>query len=189
MKNNTFTPFFIVLLIVLFVVIMYYCYSYANKKNIKAIAVFTEDVKGSVKFTEDGNKIRIDVSITGLKPNSLHGFHVHESGDLTSQCESMCAHFNPFGKTHGCPGMSNRHVGDLGNLQPDTNGIAHYRMVDNLIKLRGSKANIIGRGLIIHADEDDCGKGGDEASLKNGNAGKRIACAIIGYSKNNFNHL
>jgi Cu-Zn family superoxide dismutase len=82
--------------------------------------------------------------------------------------------------------MTNRHVGDLGNLQPDTNGVAHYRMADNLIKLRGSKANIIGRGLIIHADEDDCGKGGNEASLANGNAGKRIACAIIGYSKNNF---
>jgi Cu-Zn family superoxide dismutase len=98
----------------------------------------------------------------------------------------MCAHFNPFGKTHGCPGMKNRHVGDLGNLQTDANGIAHYRMVDDFIKLRGSKTNIIGRGLIIHADEDDCGQGTNEASLANGNAGKRIACAIIGYSKNNF---
>ena len=164
----------------------------ANKIPIQAIAVFDgKKIKGSVVFTEDLNNdvVIIDISIEGLKRTGLHGFHVHESGDLTSQCESMCAHFNPFGKTHGCPGMSNRHVGDLGNLQPDTNGIAHYRMVDNLIKLRGSKSNIIGRGLIIHADEDDCGKGGDEASLKNGNAGKRIACAIIGYSKNNFNHL
>ena len=85
--------------------------------------------------------------------------------------------------------MKNRHVGDLGNLQTDANGVARYRMVDDVIKLRGSKANIIGRGLIIHADEDDCGQGTNEASLQNGNAGKRIACAIIGYSKNNFNHL
>jgi Cu/Zn superoxide dismutase len=52
--------------------------------------------------------------------------------------------------------------------------------------MRGNKANILGRGLIIHEDEDDCGLGNNEASLKNGNAGKRIACAIIGYSKNNF---
>jgi Cu-Zn family superoxide dismutase len=52
-----------------------------------------------------------------------------------------------------------------------------------MIKLRGTKANIIGRGLIIHADTDDCGQGGDEASLANGNSGKRIACAIIGYAK------
>ena len=38
--------------------------------------------------------------------------------------------------------------------------------------------------VIIH--EDDCGKGGNAESLKTGNAGKRIACAVIGYSKDNF---
>ena len=98
----------------------------------------------------------------------------------------MCAHLNPYNKTHGCPGQTERHVGDLGNLYTDNNGKANYSFEDNIIKLRGSKANILGRGLIIHADPDDCGKGGNEASLKNGNAGKRIACAIIGYSKENF---
>ena len=35
---------------------------------------------------------------------------------------------------------------------------------------------------MIHADEDDCGKGGHPDSLKTGNSGKRIACAVIGYS-------
>ena len=44
----------------------------------------------------------------------------------------------------------------------------------------------MGRGLIIHADKDDCGQGGNLESLKTGNAGKRIACAVIGYSKENF---
>jgi Cu-Zn family superoxide dismutase len=161
-----------------------------NKDSpIKAIAVFDgKKIKGTVIFTEDlkNNCVNIDINIIGLKKNALHGFHVHESGDLTSQCESMCAHFNPYGKNHGCPGAKERHVGDLGNLQTDAHGSAKYRMVDDFIKLRGSKANIIGRGLIIHADPDDCGLGGDEASLKNGNAGKRIACAIIGYSQDNF---
>jgi len=159
------------------------------KTPIQAIAVFDgKKIKGTVLFTEDLKKdvVLIDIQLSGLKKSGLHGFHVHESGDLTSQCESLCAHFNPYGKTHGCPGMKNRHVGDLGNLETDANGNAHYIIVDDYIKLRGSKANILGRGLIIHADEDDCGQGGDEASLKNGNAGKRIACAIIGYSKNNF---
>jgi len=161
-----------------------------NKDSpIKAIAVFDgKKIKGTVIFTEDlkNNCVNIDINIIGLKKNALHGFHVHESGDLTSHCESMCAHFNPYGKNHGCPGAKERHVGDLGNLQTDAHGSAKYRMVDDFIKLRGSKANIIGRGLIIHADPDDCGLGGDEASLKNGNAGKRIACAIIGYSQDNF---
>jgi Cu-Zn family superoxide dismutase len=161
-----------------------------NKDSpVKAIAVFDgKKIKGTVIFTEDlkNNCVNVDINIVGLKKNALHGFHVHESGDLTSHCESMCAHFNPYGKNHGCPGVKERHVGDLGNLQTNASGSATYRIVDDFIKLRGSKANIIGRGLIIHADPDDCGLGGDEASLKNGNAGKRIACAIIGYSQDNF---
>lgn len=160
-----------------------------NKNPIQAVAVFTgKTVKGTVLFTEDllHRVVKIDVDIKGLKKNTYHGFHVHESGDLTSQCESMCAHFNPYGKLHGCPGIKERHVGDLGNLETDSTGSARYSFVDDMIQLRGTKCNILGRGLIIHADPDDCGKGDNDASLKNGNAGKRIACAIIGYSKSNF---
>ena len=160
-----------------------------SKNPVIAIAVFDNDkVKGTVTFTENfkNNNIKIDVNIKGLKSNSLHGFHVHEAGDLTDKCTSMCAHFNPYGKNHGCPGQKERHVGDLGNLETDNKGIANYTFFDNGIKLTGSKCNIIGRGLIIHEDEDDCGKGGNAESLKTGNAGKRIACAVIGYSKENF---
>ena len=155
--------------------------------GVSAIAVFFGDINGYVKFTEDFEEgmIKIELNIKGLNPNSLHGFHVHEAGDLTDKCTSMCAHFNPYGKTHGCPGMKERHVGDLGNIETNLKGEAKYVFYDNVIKLRG-KCNIIGRGLIIHAGEDDCGKGENAESLKTGNAGKRIACAVIGYSKDNF---
>ena len=157
-------------------------------KGIIAIAVFTENVKGYVKFREEiaNNRIKIELNLIGLPPNSKHGFHVHEAGDLTDKCMSMCAHFNPYEKTHGCPGMKNRHVGDLGNIQSNSKGEVKYVMYDDVIKLRGTKANIIGRGLIIHEDEDDCGNGGNTESLKTGNAGKRIACGVIGYAKENF---
>jgi len=160
-----------------------------NKNPVQAIAVFNDKkIKGIVTFTEDlaRDEVIIDVHIMGLRKNAKHGFHVHESGDLSEQCESMCAHFNPYGKKHGCPGNKERHVGDLGNLHTNSRGVANYRTRDNVIKLRGSKANIIGRGLIIHADEDDCGLGGFDDSLTTGHAGKRIACAVIGYSKSNF---
>jgi Cu-Zn family superoxide dismutase len=185
MKSNLFIFYliFVSLFIILFV---YYSMS---KKPIYAIAVFNDDkIKGVVRFSEDlkNDRIKIDINIRGLKPNSLHGFHVHEAGDLTDKCTSMCAHFNPYGKTHGCPGMTHRHVGDLGNLETNSQGVARYIMYDDVIQLRGSKANIIGRGLIIHQDQDDCGQGNNEESLITGNAGKRIACAIIGYAKENF---
>jgi Cu-Zn family superoxide dismutase len=156
-----------------------------SKTPISVIAVFDKKpILGTVRFTEDlkTDCVIIDIDIKGLK-KGLHGFHVHECGDMSDQCESMCAHFNPYNKNHGCPGASERHVGDLGNLIANQNGIAHYQRIDNMIKLRGSKANIIGRGLIIHEDEDDCGLGDSPLSLTTGNSGKRIACAIIGYAK------
>lgn len=159
-----------------------------EKTPIQAIAVFNDKkIKGTVRFTENlkYNIVQIDIDIEGLKKKALHGFHVHEAGDLTDHCTTMCAHFNPYHKSHGCPGKKNRHVGDLGNLITDENGCAKYTTSDNFIKLRG-KSNILGRGLIIHADPDDCGEGGFEDSLITGHAGKRIACAIIGYSAKNF---
>jgi Cu-Zn family superoxide dismutase len=159
------------------------------KKPVQAIAYFNErKIKGIVTFTEDLVKdhVIIDINVEGLKKNAKHGFHVHEAGDLSEHCTSFCAHFNPYGKKHGCPGSRERHVGDLGNLHTDADGVARYRTRDNVIKLRGSKANIIGRGLIIHADEDDCGQGGFDDSLTTGHAGKRIACAVIGYAQSNF---
>lgn len=151
-----------------------------------AVAVFTGKISGTVHFIESKDTVLIRIQLYGLSKHALHGFHVHEAGDLTDQCTSMCAHFNPYGKTHGCPGMKQRHVGDLGNLKTDAHGNAQYDMVDDVIKLRGTKCNIIGRGLIIHADPDDCGKGNHPDSLTTGHAGKRIACAVIGYAKENF---
>lgn len=157
-------------------------------KPIYAIAVFNDNIKGTVKFSEDltNNQIKIELNITGLKPKSEHGFHVHEAGDLSEKCSSACAHFNPYGNTHGSPDMKNRHVGDLGNIITNNKGEAKYTFYDKIIKLRGKKANIIGRGLVIHEDKDDCGQGENPESLKTGNSGKRIACAVIGYSKENY---
>lgn len=147
------------------------------------IAVFNSGVQGTVRFINNYGMVDIVLDIQGLKPNSFHGFHVHTYGDLSDGCTSACDHFNPFNQTHGCPGMENRHVGDLGNIQTDIFGNANYKFSDNVISLTpGHPCSIVGRMLIIHQDRDDCGSGGNPESLKTGNAGKRIACAVIGYS-------
>jgi Cu-Zn family superoxide dismutase len=55
----------------------------------KAIAVFSK-VTDTVTFEEQDNYVIIDIQLKGLSKNGLHGFHVHEAGDLTDKCESMC---------------------------------------------------------------------------------------------------
>lgn len=151
--------------------------------SISAIAVFDSKIKGVVRFTEKDDGVEIEVYLSGLKKNHKHGFHVHEYGDMSEKCKSMCSHFNPYNKKHGGPHSRERHVGDLGNIQTDENGNVDFVFTDSMIKLRGTKSNIIGRGLIIHADEDDFGLGKFDDSHTTGHAGARIACAVIGYSK------
>ena len=152
----------------------------------KAIAVFSGNISGTVRFETSSTleKVNIYINLKGniLKKNGLHGFHIHEYGDLSDGCTSACEHYNPFNKKHGCPGSLERHVGDLGNLKTDMYGEANYSTSDYMIMLSG-EYSIVSRMLIIHEDPDDCGNGNNEESLKTGNAGKRIACAVIGYCK------
>jgi Cu-Zn family superoxide dismutase len=166
----------------------------------EAICVLTNttllSIKGTIRFIESKKKTIIDIDIKGL-PTGLHGFHIHEAGDLTDECMSACKHFNPTGQIHGGPNSKLRHVGDLGNIYANKKGICKVRISDHRIRLRGIN-NIIGRSVVIHDKEDDIGLGGlsntgdiidnsvREESLKTGNAGKRIACGVIGYSKNMF---
>jgi Cu-Zn family superoxide dismutase len=75
---------------------------------------------------------------------------------------SMCAHYT----NHGGPLSKERHVGDLGNVKANAKGDVHTFY--DCIRLRGIKC-----GLILHENEE---------SLR----GKRIACAVIGYAKENY---
>ena len=150
--------------------------------EIKAIAVIAPNdngVNGEVVFTQDGSMLHIDYNITGLSDGE-HGFHIHEYGDLTDGCESACAHFNPYGMEHGSPDSEIKHLGDLGNII-SSNNLAKDRMTVDYISLVGGKVNcIVGRMIIVHADRDDLGLGGDAESLITGNAGKRVGCGVIG---------
>ena len=125
------------------------------------IAVFQgPEVFGTVRFEQTNFNVSIFINLhgPGLKPNGEQGFHIHEFGDLSDGCNSACAHYNPFGKSHGCPGTPERHVGDLGNLKTDLFGKAVYSTQDEVIELEGTHS-IIGRSLIVHQNQDDCGQG------------------------------
>jgi superoxide dismutase, Cu-Zn family len=130
---------------------------------------------GEATFEQVGDKVRVIVFAQGLKPEQQHGFHIHEVGDCSSG-DGMSAkgHFNPQGKPHGHPLSEARHAGDLPALFADKRGRAKLDvMVDAITLNPGQPGNIIGRGMIIHADPDDF------RTQPTGNAGARLACGVI----------
>ncbi|XP_039292406.1 superoxide dismutase [Cu-Zn]-like [Nilaparvata lugens] len=158
----------------------------AGPHPINAVAILkpdgtgSEDPQGVITLVQPHppeGPVFLSGNITGLTPGK-HGFHVHVSGDLREGCKSLGPHHNPFLVQHGGPTDPYRHVGDLGNIVADEGGVAKVQISDHLISLAGSQ-NVIGRGLVVHANPDDLGRGGDTESLQTGNAGKRIACGVI----------
>jgi superoxide dismutase, Cu-Zn family len=155
-----------------------------NSNLLKAICVLHQNklnVDGVIKFTQLPKTLKIEYEIYGLS-NGLHGFHVHNYGDLTDECKNACSHFNPYNKNHGSNNSKERHLGDLGNIL-SKNRKSKGVIYNNSISLNIKKKNcIIGRSIIVHQGEDDLGLGKNDESLKTGNAGKRLACGVIGLS-------
>ena len=149
-------------------------------KTHSAVAVIDmNNIKGTVRFKSKNDRTTVQYNITGLS-SGHHGFHIHKCGDLTKGCDSGCEHFNPTNSQHGGPHSKIRHAGDLGNVHSVKKHAKGSVTVKHLSCNPKSDYSIIGRMIILHEGKDDLGKGGNAESLKTGNAGKRIACAIIG---------
>uniref|UniRef100_A0A6B2LNB5 Superoxide dismutase [Cu-Zn] n=1 Tax=Arcella intermedia TaxID=1963864 RepID=A0A6B2LNB5_9EUKA len=137
------------------------------------------EIRGKIHFDQESPEepVLITGEVLGLRPGK-HGFHIHEFGDLGNGCLSTGMHFNPFKKPHAGPSSSERHLGDLGNIETDGEGITKFHIEDKMITLFGINS-IVGRAVVIHQDEDDLGLGGHEDSKTTGHAGSRLACGII----------
>lgn len=131
-------------------------------------------VAGTVTFVQEGGQVYVAAHVTGLEPG-LHGFHIHENGDCSApDGTSAGGHFNPDGVDHAGPTAAVKHRGDLGNIEASEDGMAHHEATLSFITLEeGQPHSIIGRGLIVHAGEDDL------TSQPTGAAGGRLACGVI----------
>jgi len=147
-----------------------------NKWAVAVIqATAGNDTSGYVLFEKTAEGVTVSGKIMNLSPGK-HGFHVHQYGDLRKKDGTSAAgHFDPMDKPHGGPDDKLRHVGDLGNIEADENGVAEFSFVDEKLAFHGP-ASIIGRGLIVHAGEDDL------TTQPTGAAGPRVGMAVIGYA-------
>ena len=141
--------------------------------SVQLVEVADSGVSGTLRLEELADGVRITGRIEGLEPGE-HGFHVHTFGDLSDRekGESAGGHFAPDGHQHGRPSDDKRHVGDLGNIRADQNGVATIDIVDDVIALSG-KNSILGRALVVHADPD-------QFVQPSGGAGGRVAFGVIG---------
>jgi len=132
------------------------------------------NVSGKATFHQVGDKVHVVALVSGLTPGREHGFHIHDAGDCSSG-DGMSAkgHFNPMGKPHGHYGTPEHHAGDMPALKADANGNARLEADLDVMTVAPGPASIVGRGLIVHADPDDY------KTQPTGNAGARVACAII----------
>lgn len=135
-------------------------------------AIGDSKVEGLIEFERRDGGIRVHGRVSGLEPGK-HGFHVHEFGDLrdAGTGKSAGGHFAPEGQPHGRPSDAERHVGDLGNIEANAEGVATVDITDDHIALAGPHS-IVGRALVVHAGEDTF----DQPT---GSAGPRVAFGVI----------
>jgi superoxide dismutase, Cu-Zn family len=131
--------------------------------------------RATLSQTPHGVLIRIDVEEL---PPGEHGFHVHQTGicELGDKFMSAGGHFAPAERKHGYKTEGGPHAGDMPNLFVASDGTLTAEIVNPRVTLDGGQASVFdqdGSALVIHAKPDDY------ASQPAGNAGDRIACAVI----------
>ena len=153
--------------------------------TLSAPADTTTGVSGTVRFTQDGDDLRMDVTVSGLAPNSTHGFHIHEVGSCARGDHDgdgfaevgggALGHYDPLRTgDHGAPSddEDEKHAGDFGNLTADASGTATATLTTDAVSLGGARP-VQNRAVMVHANRDDL------ETDPGGMSGDRIGCGVI----------
>ncbi len=127
--------------------------------------------------------VQVRVEVSGL-PAGNHGMHIHEYGScnplrntagVSTPFGAAGSHFDPQGTGHHLGPNGTGHAGDFPNLNVDLRGNVHTTFFTDRLSVLSGPTNIVGRSLMIHANEDNYT---DTPPL--GGSGPRIACGEIG---------
>ncbi|WP_031514623.1 superoxide dismutase family protein [Desulfofalx alkaliphila] len=137
-------------------------------------------LSGVVYFREVYGGTWVSVEVNGLPPyqpatdgkNPIgpHGFHIHQMGDCTvgkpeNPFQAAGGHWNPYNQPHG------NHAGDFPVIFSN-NGYAKMSFYTNKFTVD----QVVGLSVIIHENPDDY------RTQPAGDAGRRLACGVIGWS-------
>ena len=130
--------------------------------------------------------VTVETATTGVLPPGFHGLHIHAAG----KCEGD---FNSAGGHLQVPGHTTHPAsGDLTSLQVRSDGTAKLVTTTDAFTAEDLQAGEK-TAIIIHEKSDNFANippekysqvngtpGPDEATLATGDAGKRLACGVIG---------
>lgn len=132
---------------------------------------------GSVTVQQTPAGVLVTTDLKGL-PAGDHGFHFHEKGlcDSALKFTSAGGHFTAGDPVHGLMSMGGPHGGDMPNQHVGPDGVLKVQVLNTGVTIAPGAKSIVdadGTALVIHADPDDY------TSQPAGNAGGRIACAVL----------
>jgi superoxide dismutase, Cu-Zn family len=149
------------------------CASATKPQAIASIAPLQNgDIRGELSFTDTKDGVLIQGTLSGLPPHSSHGFHVHEVGDCSSP-EAPKGHFNPHVETHGALFEHASHVGDLGNVFADGDGVAKISVIKEGARVKKGETAFLGHSVVVHEGQDNL------ETQPSGDSGKPAACGVI----------
>jgi superoxide dismutase, Cu-Zn family len=132
--------------------------------------------KLTIRGGENATVVRITINAGGLTPG-WHGIHFHQVGDCSDpgKYEVSKGHVNHDDAKHGLLNSDGPDQGDLPNIFANADGSVNAEVGSESIALLGEEGlkDKDGSALVIHANEDD------HTSQPIGNAGPRVACAVI----------
>jgi superoxide dismutase, Cu-Zn family len=133
-----------------------------------------EEIGTAILTESEGVKVRLDIR---RLPPGRRAFHAHENGRCDPPgFESAGDHFSPDGNEHGFLAKGGPHAGDFENIEVREDGTLKAELINKRITLGKGKNSLRKKGgtsLVIHESTDDY------KSQPSGDAGGRIACAVI----------
>jgi Cu-Zn family superoxide dismutase len=134
---------------------------------------------GLATFSEGDDGVTIHVLVEGLTPGE-HGWHLHQTGACDGTTDepfsSAGGHWNPTEMEHGAPDAASHHVGDFGNFEATTDGLAEATITTTDFTLGEGPTSVFdedGTAIILHAGRDDL------VTQPSGDSGPRFACGVV----------
>lgn len=136
---------------------------------------------GKVVLKQIPAGVLVSADVRGL-PAGEHGFHFHQKGlcDTATKFDSSGGHFAAGDHQHGYMSANGPHGGDMPNQNVGADGVLKTEVLNTGITLSPGPKSVFdadGTALVIHAGVDDY------TSQPSGNAGGRLACAVISKAK------